>query len=228
MKKNSDDVIYYENHKFESFQGTLDTKVSIVNGDTFTVAKNYSLPACLNFASHKRPGGGYLSVLNRKGPIRTQEEDLFRRSNLPELMDNNYIRPNYYPMEDLAGLYCICTVVKDMILDPVDPYQTAIITVPAVVNPNTDEKLELARQKAKLILNIAADNKHETVILGAWGCGVFNNEPENVAKDFKMILDDYFKGVFKEIVFAIPTGPKGTVAGASATNYDVFESVFKK
>lgn len=221
----NESVVYYQDHRFEAFTGSFDTKISIVNGDTFTVAKDYNLPACLNFASHKRPGGSYLSVLTHKGPIRTQEEDLFRRSNLPALMDNNLIRPKYYPMEDLAGFYTICTVTKDKILDPIEPYQAAVITVPAVVNPNNDEKLELARKKAKLILDIAADNKHETVILGAWGCGVFNNDPADVAKDFKMLLNDYFKGVFKEVIFAIPTGPKGTVAGASKTNYDVFESV---
>lgn len=222
----NDNIIVYDNHRFETFDGKHNTKISIVNGDTFTIAKDYNMPACLNFASHKRPGGSYLSVLTHKGPIRTQEEDLFRRSDLPAILDNNFIRPKYYPMNELMGLYCVCTVTKDRILDPVEPYQAAVITVPAVVNPDTDEKLELARKKAKLILNIAADNQHETLILGAWGCGVFNNEPKEVAETFKMLLNDYFKGVFKEVIFAIPTGPKGTVAGASATNYDVFFEVF--
>ncbi len=218
-------VTYYESHRFPCFAGTHQTKISVVNNDTFTLAASYPDAACLNFASHKRPGGGYQSVMHRRGPIRTQEEDLFRRSNLPDLMDNNLIR-KYYPLEDLAGLYCKCTVTKDKILDPVTPFTASIITVPAVVNPNTDEKLELAFKKAKLILDIAADKKHEVLILGAWGCGVFNNDPENVAKDFKTLIEDYFKGVFREVIFAIPSGAPGTVAGASTGNYKVFESVF--
>jgi uncharacterized protein (TIGR02452 family) len=168
----NDNVIYYGSHRFPAYVGKFNTKISIVSNDTFTLAHELQpkLACCLNFASHKRPGGGYKSVMDRKGPIRTQEEDLFRRSNLPDIMDNNNVR-HYYPMEDLAGLYCQCLVSKDRILDPVTPFSAAIITVPAVVNPNSEEKLDLARRKAKLILDIAADNQHEVLILGAWGCG---------------------------------------------------------
>ncbi|HTU93886.1 MAG TPA: poly(ADP-ribose) glycohydrolase domain-containing protein, partial [Gemmataceae bacterium] len=80
----NDNVIYYEDHRFPVFTGTHQTKISLVSDDTFSVAQQYDKAVCLNFASHKRPGGGYLSVMTRRGPIRTQEEDLFRRSDLPE------------------------------------------------------------------------------------------------------------------------------------------------
>lgn len=226
MKYEDTGVLYYLNHRFPIFEGNHETKISIVNGDTFTVAQDFDNAACLNFASHKRPGGGYKGVMNRKGPIRTQEEDLFRRSDLPEIMDNNFIRPKYYPMKDLSGLYCECTVSKDRILDPITPFKASIITVPAVVDPNTDEKLELAYKKAKLILDMAADNGHNTLILGAWGCGVFNNDPHRVAENFKILLRDYFKGCFEKVIFAIPSGEPGTVAGASTGNFKVFEEVF--
>jgi len=65
MKQQENDVIYYEDHRFPSFEGKHDTKISVVNNDTFTLAHEL-LPAtscCLNFASHKRPGGGYKSVI---------------------------------------------------------------------------------------------------------------------------------------------------------------------
>ncbi|MCH6577264.1 MAG: DUF2263 domain-containing protein, partial [Proteobacteria bacterium] len=55
---------------------------SVVYEDTFTAAEEGA--RCLNFASHKRPGGGYKEVMDIKGTIRTQEEDLFRRSAVSE------------------------------------------------------------------------------------------------------------------------------------------------
>lgn len=223
----NDNLIYYENLSNSVYGGNHDTKITVINGDTFGVAQNYTFPACLNFASHKRPGGGYEGVMTHKGPIRTQEEDLFRRSNLPELMDNNQIRPKYYPLKDLAGFYTTCTVLKDNKLDLIVPFEVAVITVPAVVDPETNGKVDLVAKKARLILEIAADNGHNTLILGAWGCGVFRNDPTYVAETFKMLLQDYFKGYFTDVIFAIPTGPKGTVAGASANNFDIFENVFK-
>ncbi len=224
MKDRDGDIVYYQDHRFPVFAGNTITRISVVNDDTFTLAADHPGAACLNFASHKRPGGGYEGVMNRKGPIRTQEEDLFRRSDLPALMDNNRVR-THYPMADLAAIYCVCTVSKDKVLDPVEPFTTAVVTVPAVVDPNTDEKLELATRKAKLILDVAADNGHETVILGAWGCGVFNNDPQTVAEDFKWLLNNHFRGVFGDVFFAIPTGPPGTVAGRNS-NHQVFQEVF--
>jgi len=53
------------------------------------------------------------------------------------------------------------------------------------------------------VLSIAAMHGHETIILGAWGCGVFKNEPKDVASHFKLLLENEFKNVFRVVVFAI-------------------------
>jgi uncharacterized protein (TIGR02452 family) len=211
MKKQiNNQVTYYDDVQRTIFQNHT-PKVSVVNDDTFGVAAKYPGAVCLNFASHKRPGGGYECVMDVKGPIKTQEEDLFRRSDLPAILDNDEVRA-YYPLADLAGLYCTCTVSKDNKLNPITSFQTAIITVPAVVNPNTELKLFIARSKAKLILDIAADQNHKIVILGAWGCGVFNNDPRNVANYIKYFLPYHS---FDEVIFAIPGG----------SNFDIFKEV---
>jgi uncharacterized protein (TIGR02452 family) len=41
-------------------------------------------------------------------------------------------------------------------------------------------------------------------VLGAWGCGVFRNDPEAVAEAFKShLLSPRFMGAFDRVVFAI-------------------------
>ena len=170
----------------------------------------------MNFTSHKRPGGGYLAVIDTRMPIKTQEEDLFRRSNLPELMDTEAIR-KFYPLTGFQGLYCSqITVNKDKKCDPVPLFKVSVITVPAVVNPKL-EQMGLVEGRAKRIFEIAADNNERTLILGAWGCGVFHNDPNHIANLFKNLLKNEFDGVFKEVIFAIP--------GKDSENYRIFEEV---
>ena len=46
-------------------------------------------------------------------------------------------------------------------------------------------------------------NGYATVVLGAWGCGAFANDPCRTAVDFREALETEFKGAFSEVVFAI-------------------------
>ena len=205
---------YPETCRFERPSGAHDTKFEIVDDDTFSEAGRHDLPACLNFASHKRPGGGYAKVRELRMPIKTQEEDLFRRSDLPEIMDNAEVR-EHYPLRGAAGLYCTAMVDKDKHLNPVIPFRVGIITVPAVVDPAPDD-LALVERKVVRILDIAAEHGHEVLVLGAWGCGVFHNEPRLIAGLFKKHLTGDFEGAFERVIYAIP--------GRETENYRIFES----
>ena len=192
------------------------TTLRMTDEDTFSAAFWHPHACCLNFASHKRPGGGYLAVIDTRMPIRTQEEDLFRRSNLPQLMDTDIIKQRFYPLTGCQGFYCSQVVVtKDQKCDPISPFTCSVITVPAVVNPKI-EQMGLVEGRAKRIFEIAVDNNEETLVLGAWGCGVFHNDPKHIASLFVRLLKNEFRGCFKEVVFAIP--------GKDSENYQIFES----
>jgi uncharacterized protein (TIGR02452 family) len=205
---------YDTDHKFrEPTDLGYTTIIEIMDADTLAVAQQFSNPCCLNFASHKRPGGGYKAVMDIPMPIKTQEEDLFRRSNLPELMDIQEIKA-YYPLVELKGFYGKATVNKDAKLVNLEkPFVIGVVTVPAVVNPNSSHT-KLIEDKIRRIMDIAADNLHKDLVLGAWGCGVFNNDPTFVAKTFKKFLEGDFKGVFENVVFGIP--------GKTSMNYKLF------
>lgn len=209
--------IYKPDHSFSPPQAKYNTtSITIQDIDTLGAAQQYNDPACLNFASHKRPGGGYKAVQNIPIPIKTQEEDLFRRSNLPDLMDNKHIR-QHYPLKGLKGIYTNnIEVTRDAKLVPHNPYTISLITVPAVVNP-TDDDDQLVKDKVKRILEIAAEHNHNTLILGAWGCGVFRNDPTTIATLFKNYLTNEFQGTFETVIFAIP--------GKQSQNYQLFEAV---
>jgi len=212
--------IYKEHHAFNPpLLNQYQTKIWVEDVDTLGVASFYNDSCCLNFAYHKRPDGGYKAVQHVPMPIKTQEEDLFRRSNLPEFMDNKHIK-KHYPLQGLKSIYCKNIIVdKNQTLIPHEPFFTSIITAPAVINPTHDDQI-LVENKIKRILDIAADNHHETLILGAWGCGVFNNDPENIANLFCNFIKNDFQGVFRNVIFAIPN--------KESKNYQLFENVIQR
>jgi uncharacterized protein (TIGR02452 family) len=51
---------------------------------------------------------------------------------------------------------------------------------------------------------VAAKNNQKNIILGAYGCGVFKNNPKDVAEYFKVVLkEEGYEKLFEKIVFAI-------------------------
>ena len=210
-KKLMNDVIFYDDgHVFEPLKAKYLTRTFIIENDTFSMASGVENSCCLNFASYKNPGGGY------KGPAQAQEEDLFRRSNLPALLDNETML-EYYPITGLKGFYCPKVVVnKDTDLEDIEPFETSVITLAAVKNPQPGEE-QLMKDKIERVFKIAADNDVENLILGSWGSGAYNCSPVFMAKSFKEYLEKC-DGVFKTVIFAIPD--------RESKNYKVYEQFF--
>lgn len=73
-----------------------------------------------------------------------------------------------------------------------------------------NEGKEIELNKIRTIYRIALDNNHDSLVLGAFGCGVYNLMPDEVSKLFLDVLNEpEFKNKFKHISFAIYEG-KGT------------------
>ena len=168
----------------------------------------------LNFASARHPGGGFL-----KGS-QAQEESLARASGL-----YGCIAP-LRAMYDANQRFRSCLYTDHMIYSPdvpvfradddslLDrPYPVSFVTAPAVnagaVRTNEPENLDrlepvmLARMEK--LLSLAVVHGHEVLVLGAWGCGVFANDPERVATWFARHLtgDGLFRTAFERVVFAV-------------------------
>ena len=80
------------------------------------------------------------------------------------------------------------------------------------INP---EGMEIMRNKIRTIYRIAASTGHDSIVLGAFGCGAFRLPCATVASIFKEVLqEEEFNGQFKAIRFAIldKDGPNGKFA----------------
>jgi uncharacterized protein (TIGR02452 family) len=91
------------------------------------------------------------------------------------------------------------------------PYQVAFLTSPAPNagvlardRPSADLSDLLAARAAR-VLAVAARHERRSLVLGAWGCGVFRNDAAQVAAAFQRNLASggAFAGVFERIVFAV-------------------------
>ena len=94
------------------------------------------------------------------------------------------------------------------------PFEVGMLVSPALDRPTYEKvdgkarykRTEDEEQLLKLImtqLKVSYDENYDIVVLGAFGCGAFYNPPELIAKFYKEVIDTYFKGAFKKIVFAI-------------------------
>lgn len=195
------------------------TSISVTDETTIAATRRLAgLPgghlACLNFASAKNPGGGFL------GGSEAQEESLARSSSLyPCLL----AAPQYYEQNrgSRSALYLDLAIWSPQVpffRDDegallAEPFQVSVITAPApnagaVANnePALLSEVPLTLQRrAAFVLQIAVDQQVRRLVLGAWGCGVFRNDPNLVARTFATLLaqNSPFSSHFDEVLFAI-------------------------
>lgn len=203
---------------FDLTKITDETKFEITDETTLEAAKRIckedenANPFVLNFASAKNPGGGFL------GGAQAQEESLARSSSLYPCLSANFEMYEY----NRRGSSCLYS--DWMIYSPKVPvfrnddgsllqklYLVSFITSPAVnagvVKQKEAKNIDLIektnRERARKFLWIANKANHKTLILGAWGCGVFQNDPQMIARIFNELLKGEFENCFECVIMAI-------------------------
>lgn len=177
-------------------------------------ARTHTDVLCLNFASAKNPGGGFLSGSE------AQEESLARSSALYACLTS---QPEMYEFNRAVGtsLYSDHMIYSPRVpvfrddegalLD--EPYAVSFITAPAVnagaVRRNEPGFADSIRptmwRRLLRVLWVASSHGHDSLILGAWGCGVFMNDPAEVAGLFAEALGPGgpFGRHFRHVVYAV-------------------------
>jgi uncharacterized protein (TIGR02452 family) len=167
----------------------------------------------LNFASAKNPGGGFL------GGSQAQEESLARSSGLYATLQAGR---EYYD----ANRACRSTLYTDYAIHSPDvpvfrddkgrlldrPYLVSFLTMPAVNvgalqagSSDSDQVAEIMARRVGDVIALAVSEGYSDVILGAWGCGVFRNDPQMIARLFRDCLFGPRRWAWRleRIVFAV-------------------------
>lgn len=165
----------------------------------------------LNFASAKNPGGGFINGAN------AQEESLAVSSGLYRTLT---VHETYYSKnrECKSMMYTNHAIYSPNVVFFRDersrlmeePVTASVLTIPAVnmgqvllKGEDPEKAKQVMRERMKLILSIFARQNCKHLVLGAYGCGVFRNDPIDIARWWKELLEKYFYERFETVVFAV-------------------------
>ncbi|KAI1326718.1 hypothetical protein F5Y16DRAFT_373829 [Xylariaceae sp. FL0255] len=203
-------------------------------------------PAVLNFANSRKPGGGWMNGAIAQEEAICYRSSLalsLKRRQYPLHKDEGlYSQFVLVVREDMATGHHPINVEPEQL--PV----VSVLTVPALRNPEVhtfryptsyrvpgeppimtmrvkqifryDEDRDITKGKMRLALRMAAVHGHRRLVLGALGCGVFGNPPEDIAHGWLSVLrEDEFSGNrWSKICFAVYDPKK-------EGNYEIFKQV---
>lgn len=213
----------YGNTFIYPIQNNIICNVSVANMNSTQAIFDFASgkTAVLNFASYKNPGGKFIEG------SRAQEESLCHDSFLYNVLKTKNEFYAWNIDHKNRGLYTNRALYTPDVIFEKDGYtqKCDVITCAA---PNyslaikygwslMEQNSQALESRIKFVIDIAKENKVDTLILGAYGCGVFCQNPYEVANLFKK----YATNQFKNIIYAIPEGKDN--------NYKAFkEAIFNK
>ena len=97
-----------------------------------------------------------------------------------------------------------------------EPYDVAVITCAALnlggkyaikLTPEghmPQKAIDITKNKIRTVFRIGLTFGHDSLVLGAFGCGAFKNPPAEIAKLFHEVMEEpEFKNKYKLITFSI-------------------------
>jgi uncharacterized protein (TIGR02452 family) len=196
----------------------------------------------LNLADDNFPGG---CVALGAGAA---EESVFRRTNYCSSLKIQQSNYNLYPIRDDEAIYSPeISVLKTneadgwQLIPAVNRPKVAFIACPGLKYPNTEledgeprltlEDVNRLKNKIRVIIQTAAKFGHNTIILGALGCGAWRNPIGHVAEIFCELLTGELGGIIPRYYFAIlTTDDRNSImrnrGNASLRAIDIFRDVF--
>lgn len=220
-------VLYEPDDVLTAPTAVTKTPTIVVTNETSLTAAQRLGPgtACLNFASARNPGGGFLNG------SQAQEESLARNSALyaclhpvrgfydyhrkhPDLTYSDRIiySPEVPVFRDDDG-HLLAEPYPVSFLTAAAPNRSALAKNQPTLLPGLED---IFKRRAARVLAVAAAHGHRRIVLGAWGCGVFGNDPTMVAQAFSTALNQ--NPWFDEVVFAVLDHQRGNPTYSAFTD----------
>ena len=193
-------------------EGTVDAVFRLSNGNQ----KNMSL-GVLNFASAYNPGGGFESGATAQEECIAYCSDLYKKQ-VDGAWDYYEInRANRNPLYTDNMFMSNVTFFRNGNFTLIsNPTMCNVLTSPAVnmgaikirTQENLDEAKVVMKNRMRKILYLFAYYDCKDLVLGAYGCGVFGNDPYDVARFWhELLFEEDMKGYFNTITFSILDRP---------------------
>lgn len=206
-------------------EGTVDAVFRLSKGNQ----KNLSL-GVLNFASAYNPGGGFESGAMAQEECLAYCSDLYKKQVDGAWDYYELHRANRNPLYTDTMFMSNVTFFRNGNFGLVsNPTMCSVLTSPAVnmgaIKIRTQENLNKAKvimkNRMRKILYLFAYYDCKDLVLGAFGCGVFANDPNDVAKFwYELLYDEGLKDYFNSITFSILDRP------GRGSNIEVFKNYF--
>lgn len=223
-------------------------KVVVSKKRTYEAAAGYKGQhvAVHNFASASNPGGGVVNGASAQEECLCRCSGLYFNLNTRAMWDGFYqphrdahdpihnddiiytpgvtvfktdtAMPEFMPESDWYDVDVITCAAPNLRNQPSNKYNTGDGNKQTVMKDK--DLLALHEKRLRRILEVALSEGCDTIILGAFGCGAFQNNPEVVAQANRNVIKDYLHA-FKNIEFAVYCLPRDD------RNFKIFERVLK-
>ncbi|EDN03629.1 DUF2263 superfamily domain-containing protein [Histoplasma capsulatum] len=200
---------------------TFDTAIGLAECSKYITIKDKRPVCILNMANANNAGGGW-----KRGAL-AQEEALCYRSSL-----SFSLKLRYYPIPEMGAIYSPTVLViranmdegEHKLLDLEQPDKlpvVSVVSVAALCFPEVRTRevpgvgirqvykdpadREIMKEKMRVVLRTAAVNQHRRLVLGALGCGAFENPKEEVADCWGEVFQEreFSGGWWESIIFAV-------------------------
>lgn len=237
-----DGTILYKSQELDALlpqlqnEYTYDTVIEVTNETILSagerLAQTFNKVCCLNFGSAIHPGGVFWNGNN------AQEQSLARSSALYpslvskiEMYEYNKKHKDYWYHDNMIFSPNVPIFKNDNGEYKEKPYHLSFLTCPAVHksvlqktrDTFSQEKVdEVMKKRIEKIIAVALHHEYEALILGSYGCGIFGNNPNDVARYFAEVLSSSpYKHGFKQITFAVYDNAPHT------PTYEAFRNTFQ-